>query len=165
MSFRSFLPSLWASNSNGAMDPITSLRQEIDRAFESFGKSLPSVTLPSVTWPQETATPKVNVVQKDKTVEITAELPGVELKDVELLVDDDVLTIKGEKKVEKEDKTAERHVFECSYGSFARSIQLPFDVEPKSVKADFKNGVLTVTIPVPATAQAKTQKVEIKAAA
>jgi HSP20 family protein len=160
MSFRSFLPSLWASNSNGATDPITSLRHEIDRAFDSFGKALPSVT-----WPQDTATPRINVVQKDKTVEITAELPGVEIKDVELLVDEDILTIKGEKKVESEDKTAERHVFECSYGAFARSIQLPFDVEPKSVKADFKNGVLTVTVPVPATVQNKAQKVEIKAAA
>ncbi len=64
----------------------------------------------------------------------------------------------GEKKLEKEDKTAERHVYECSYGTFARSIQLPFDVEPKSVKADFKNGVLTVAIPVPATAQTKAQR-------
>jgi HSP20 family protein len=165
MSFRSFLPNLWASNSNGGADPITSLRQEIDRAFESFGKSLPSVTMPSVTWPQEAVTPKINVVQKDKTVEIMAELPGVDLKDVELLVDGDILTIKGEKKLEKEDKTAERHVYECSYGTFARSIQLPFDVEPKSVMADFKNGVLTVAIPVPATAQTKAQKVEIKSAA
>jgi hypothetical protein len=51
MNFRSYIPSLWASNSNGGVDPILSLRQEIDRAFDSFGKSLPSVTLPSVTWP------------------------------------------------------------------------------------------------------------------
>jgi HSP20 family protein len=98
-------------------------------------------------------------------MEITAELPGVELKDVELLVDDDVLTIKGEKKVEKEDKSSERHVFECAYGSFVLSIQLPFDVDSKSVSADFKNGVVTVTIPIPETVQSKTHKVEIKSAA
>lgn len=165
MSFRSFLPSLWASNSNNVADPIVSLRQEIDRAFESFGKGLPSITMPTVNWPQEAMAPKINVVQRDRMVEITAELPGVELKDVELLVDGDVLTIKGEKKVEKEDKTEERHVFECSYGSFARSIRLPFDVDSKNVKADFKNGVLSVTIPVPETAQTKAQKVEINAAA
>ncbi|MGL4636136.1 MAG: Hsp20/alpha crystallin family protein [Beijerinckiaceae bacterium] len=165
MSFRSFLPSLWASNTNGTTDPINNLRQEIDRAFESFGKSLPSLTLPSVTWQQEAIAPKINIVQKDKTLEITAELPGVELQDVELLVEDDMLTIKGNKKVEKEDKTAERHVFECAYGSFSRSVQLPFEVEPEVVKADFKNGVLTISIPVPAIAEAKAQKVEIKAAA
>jgi HSP20 family protein len=165
MNFRSYIPNLWASNSNGGADPILSLRQEIDRAFDSFGKSLPSVTLPSVTWPQEAVTPKINVVQNDKSVEITAELPGVELNDVELLVDDDILTIKGEKKVEEEDKSSERHVFECAYGSFVRSIQLPFDVDSKSVSADFKNGVLAVTIPIPATVQSKTHKVEIKSAA
>lgn len=160
MSIRSFLPALWPVGSNGGRDPFLSLRQEVDRAFESFGRALPSVS-----WNQDAVIPRINVTQKEKILEVTAELPGVELKDVELLVDDDMLTIKGEKKHEKEDRSEERHVYECSYGAFSRTIPLPFDVQPKDVSAAFKNGVLTVTIPVPAEIQPKARKVEIKAAA
>jgi HSP20 family protein len=159
MTIKSFLPSLWHSNANGP-DAFQALRQEIDRAFESFGRGLPSVS-----WPTEAVLPKVNVTQNDKTMSVTAELPGVDLKDVELLIDDDVLTIKGEKKAEKEEKDGERHVYERSYGSFSRSIQLPFDADPKAVTAAFRNGVLTVDIPIPADVQPKARKVEIKAAA
>jgi HSP20 family protein len=159
MSIRSFLPALWPINGNGGQDPLASLRQEVDRVFESFGRALPSVT-----WPQEAVIPRVNVTKKDKLLEVTAELPGVEIKDVELLVDDDILTIKGEKMREKEDKSEEHHVHECSYGAFSRSIPLPFKVDPKDVSAAFKNGVLTVTIAVPAQIQPKANKVEIKAA-
>jgi HSP20 family protein len=160
MSIRSLLPTLWPSSGNGAHDPFMALRHEVDRAFESFGRSLPSVT-----WPQDAVVPRVNVTRKDKMLEVTAELPGVELKDVELLVDNDMLTIKGEKRHEKEDKSEERHLYECSYGAFSRTIPLPFEVEPKSVTAAFKNGVLTVSIPVPADVHPKAKRVEIKAAA
>jgi HSP20 family protein len=159
MSIRSLLPTLWPASSNGSHDPVTALRNEVDRAFESFGRSLPAVT-----WPQEAVMPRVNVTQKDKTLEVTAELPGVDLKDVEVLVEDDVLTIKGEKKHETEDKSAERHLYECSYGAFSRAIALPFDADPKSITAAFRNGVLTVTIAVPADAKPKAQRIEIRPA-
>ena len=160
MSLRSLLPTLWPASSNGSNDPFNALRQEIDRAFESFGRSLPAVT-----WSQDVVVPRVNVIQKDSVLEVTAELPGIDMKDVELLVNDDVLTIKGEKKHEKEDKSAERYLYECSYGTFARSIPLPFEADAKSVAAAFKNGVLTVTIPVPAEAQPKAKRIEIRPAA
>ena len=160
MSIRSLLPTLWPAGSNGSNDPFTALRHEVDRAFESFGRALPAVS-----WSQEMVMPRVNITRKDKTLEVTAELPGVDLKDVQLLVEDDILTIKGEKKQEKEDSSAERHLFECSYGSFSRSIALPFDADPKSIAAAFKNGVLTVTIPVPANAQVKAKRIEIRSAA
>ncbi|MGL4975746.1 MAG: Hsp20/alpha crystallin family protein [Bosea sp. (in: a-proteobacteria)] len=160
MSIRSFLPALWPATGNGGQDPLASLRQEVDRVFETFGRALPSVT-----WPQEAVIPRVNVTQKDKLLQVTAELPGVDIKDVELLVADDILTIKGEKKRETEDKSEEHHVYECSYGAFTRSIPLPFNAEPKDVSAAFKNGVLTITIAVPADIQPKANKVEIKAAA
>ncbi|MGL5117157.1 MAG: Hsp20/alpha crystallin family protein [Beijerinckiaceae bacterium] len=159
MNMRSLLPSLWHSNNNHP-DALQALRQEIDRTFDSFARGLPSVS-----WPADAVVPKVNVTQNEKMVSITAELPGVDLKEVELLVDDDLLTIKGEKKAEKEEKDAERHVFECSYGAFTRTIQLPFDVDANTVNAAFKNGILTVTIPVPANVQPRARKVEIKAAA
>ncbi|MBN8534397.1 MAG: Hsp20/alpha crystallin family protein [Rhizobiales bacterium] len=159
MNMRSLLPGLWPQG-NGLSDPIAALRQEVDRAFESFGRSIPSLS-----WPQDATAPKINVTQKDKVLEVTAELPGVDIKDVELLVDDDVLTIRGEKRQEKEDKSAERHVYECSYGTFFRTIPLPFDADPKSVSAAFKNGVLTVSIPIPPEVQPKAQRVEIRQAA
>lgn len=159
MNMRSLLPGLWP-HGNGSSDPFAALRQEVDRAFESFGRSLPSLA-----WPQDTAAPKVNVTQKDKVLEVTAELPGVDIKDVELLVDGDMLTIRGEKRQEKEDKSAERHIYECSYGAFSRTIPMPFEADPKNVSAAFKNGVLTVAIPVPADAHPKAKRVEIKAAA
>jgi HSP20 family protein len=159
MSIRSLLPTLWPASGNGTHDPFLALRHEVDRAFESFGRSLPSVT-----WPQDAVIPRVNVIRKDKILEITAELPGVELKDLELLVEDDVLTIKGEKQHETEDKSEEHHLYERSYGSFARTIPLPFVVEAESVSAAFKNGVLTVSVPVLVDIPPKAQRVEIKAA-
>jgi HSP20 family protein len=158
MTLRSFLPSIFTSGNNGTIDPFSSLRHEVDRAFESFGKLSPSAA-----WANGMNAPKVNLVQKDQMMEVTAELPGVELKDVELLVDDDILTIKGEKKSEKEEKNAESYIRECSYGSFSRSIQLPFDIDSKKVVAAFKNGILTVTVPVPAQIESKAQKVQITA--
>lgn len=160
MSFKSLLPSIWTAGGNGSQDPLSALRMEVDRAFESFGRALPLVT-----WSQDAVVPRVNVTRKDKILEVTAELPGVDLKDVELLVDDDVLTIRGEKKHEKEDKNAERHLYECSYGAFSRSVGLPFAADPKSIAAAFKNGVLTVTIPVPANVQPKASRIEIRPAA
>jgi HSP20 family protein len=159
MSIKSLLPSIWPSNNN-AVDPFQALRQEIERAFDSLGRGLPSLN-----WPSNVAMPKVNITQVDTLVSVTAELPGVELKNVELLIEDDRLTIKGDKKVENEENGAEKHLYECSYGAFSRTIQLPFSVDPKTVEAVFKNGVLSVSIPVPANAQPKAQKVEIKTAA
>jgi HSP20 family protein len=160
MTLQSLMPTLWSRNGLGQTDPFAALRQEIDRAFESFGRALPSPT-----WGREAAMPRVNVTRNEKALTVTAELPGVELKDVELLVDGDMLTIKGEKTSEREDKTAERQLYECTHGAFSRTIPLPFDADPKAVSADFKNGVLKVTIAVPADAQPKAKKVEIKAAA
>ena len=160
MNVKSLIPSLWGRSESNIPDPFFSLRQEIDRVFDQFGRS--SLDLP---WFRGVAFPKINVTEKDKMIEITAELPGVDLKDVELLTDGDVLTIKGEKRREKEEQGHQRHLYECSYGSFERSIQLPFEVVEKDVDAKFKNGVLTVAIPVPGSAKADVKKIEVKAAA
>jgi HSP20 family protein len=156
MNMRSLLPGLWPPG-NGSSDPLAVLRHEVDRAFESFGRSMPSFA-----WPQDAAAPKINVTRRDKVLEISAELPGVDLKDVELLVDDDTLTIRGEKRQEKEDTSAERHVHECSYGAFSRTISLPFEADAKTVTAGFRNGVLTVAIPIPPEVQPKAKRIEIR---
>jgi len=83
----------------------------------------------------------------ENEVRICAELPGVRQDDVEVSMDDDVLTIRGEKKLERKDEKENYHFMERSYGTFQRSLRLPFPVDPNQVQADFNNGVLTVTLP------------------
>ena len=107
--------------------------------------------------------PSMDVVETEKEFEITAELPGLEEKDVQVNVADNVLTIKGEKKAEKEEKDKNYRMFERSYGSFYRTLDLPSGINPDNIKAALSNGVLKVTVPKPAPAQVK--KVEVKAAA
>ena len=97
--------------------------------------------------------PRVDVSETDTELKIEAELPGIDEKDVEVVLSDGRLTIKGEKKQEKEEKKKDYHMVERSYGSFARSIVLPFEADPDKVKATFAKGVLTVTVPKPPRGQ------------
>jgi HSP20 family protein len=92
---------------------------------------------------------------------VTAELPGLESKDLDVSVSGDVLTIKGEKKSEKEEKDEQRHIVERSYGSFVRMVRLPTAVAQDKIKASFKNGVLTVSLPK--TEEAKPQSISVSA--
>jgi HSP20 family protein len=87
------------------------------------------------------------VSETDKEIRITAELPGVTEQDIDVSLDDDVLTIRGEKKFERKDDKENFHFVERSYGTFQRSLRLPFPVDPDQVQASFENGVLTVTVP------------------
>ena len=107
--------------------------------------------------------PVTDVTETDKEIEISAELPGLEEKDLQINLSDNVLTIKGEKKAEKERKEIDFRMVERSYGAFERTIELPEGVNPDSIKATIAKGVLTVTVPKPAPAQAKT--IEVKPAA
>jgi HSP20 family protein len=97
----------------------------------------------------------------DKELRVSAELPGMDEKDVEILVDDGVLTIRGEKKSETEDQG--RRFSERYYGRFERSIALPYEVEEDKANASFQNGVLTVTLPKSARAQEKAKRIAINA--
>jgi HSP20 family protein len=126
-------------------DPFAAMRQEMDKIFERFGSGFelaPFEGKAIAEW-----SPKVNVSETEKEVLVTAELPGIEEKDVEVTLDNGVLAIKGEKKAEKEEKNKNYHRIERSYGSFVRSIALPHEVEEEKVEATFKNGVLTVKLP------------------
>ena len=91
--------------------------------------------------------PAIDVVEQDENLVITAELPGMKKEEVELQIENGLLTIKGEKKQLKEKKTPRMHVFERSYGVFERVFALPQSVDLEKVKAEFENGVLTVTVP------------------
>jgi HSP20 family protein len=108
----------------------------------------------------ETFSPAVEIREDEKAVIVKAELPGMEEKDVEVSVADYGLTIKGEKKAEKEEKGKDRWYRETSYGSFQRLIPLPEGLNVEKVDARFKNGVLTVTLP--RLQEAKSKKIAVK---
>ena len=139
-----------------ASNPFSVLQQEIDRLFEGFSRGFAG-------FPSHELLPSMDLSETDKEIEITAELPGLEEKDIQLNVADNVLTIRGEKKNEREETKKDYHLVERSYGSFTRSIQLPDGVNADNIKAVMSKGVLKVTVPKPAPAQ--TKKIDIKAAA
>lgn len=107
--------------------------------------------------------PQVDVTENDQEIKVAAELPGLTEKDVEVSLANDMLTISGEKRAEKEDKGENYYRMERSYGSFQRTIPLPTEVEANKVDATFKNGVLTVTLPKSAQAVQNRKKIAIKA--
>jgi len=159
------MPSLW--------QPFESLRGEVEQIFNEFtrGFGLPSMSrsLPSLE-PSRRAqtslsmtTPAMDVVEKEKEYQITAELPGLDEKDVEVSVADDTLTIAGEKKEEREETDNNCYFSERRYGSFQRSFQLPAGVDAEKIAAVFQKGVLTVTVPKSPEAQQKTKKIAVKA--
>ncbi|MGZ5872807.1 MAG: Hsp20/alpha crystallin family protein [Bradyrhizobium sp.] len=145
-----------------ASNPLSVLQQEIDRLFEGFSRGFAGFpTFP--TFPSRELMPSMDLSETDKEIEITTELPGLEEKDIQLNVADNVLTIRGEKKNEREETKKDYHLVERSYGSFTRSVQLPDGVNADNIKAVMSKGVLKVTVPKPAPAQ--TKKIDIKAAA
>jgi HSP20 family protein len=106
--------------------------------------------------------PKIEVVENDKSIELTAEMPGLQEGDVEISLVDNVLTIRGEKRAERERDEQNYHVTERVYGSFYRAIELPAGIDPSRVEASMSNGVLKVFIPKPA--HSETQRIEVKKA-
>jgi HSP20 family protein len=107
--------------------------------------------------------PNMDVAETDKEIEITAELPGLEQKDVDISLADNVLTIRGEKKTEQAQKDKNYYLTERTYGAFYRSLELPPGIDPKAIKATMSKGVLKVAIPKPARSEA--QKIQVKEAA
>jgi HSP20 family protein len=136
-------------------NPFSFLQQEIDRLFEGVTRNIPGLAT--------TTMPSMDISETDKAIEITAELPGLEKKDVELNVADNLLTIRGEKKNEREEKNKDYHLVERSYGAFSRSVELPAGVKVEDISAEIANGVLKVTVQKPAPKQ--TKQIEIKSAA
>ena len=139
--------------------PFAILRHEMDAMFDNFFRSFDMEPFESRLG---VFTPKVDVAESDKEIRITAELPGMDEKDIDVSLQNDMLTIKGEKKEEKEDKGKDYYRMERSYGSFSKSIALPVEVETDKVEAKYKKGVLSITIPKTAKAVAETKKIAVK---
>lgn len=161
-----------AAASTPAGHPMQTLRQEIDRLFEDFGRGFwPSPFRRPVfdmepLWERElsfAATPAVDIAESDKAYEITAELPGMEEKDIEVKLANGTLTIRGEKSEETEEKKKDYYLQERRYGSFERRFRVPEGVDADKIEAAFKKGVLTVTLPKSAQGKAE-KKIDVKAA-
>jgi HSP20 family protein len=154
--------------------PFANLRREVDRLFDDFTAGpwrLParhSVFDVEPFWRGDFSwgkVPAVDITDTDKGYEITAELPGMDEKNIEVKFSEGTLTIKGEKKDEKDEKEEKRkdyYLSERHYGSFQRSFSVPDGVDADKVEASFKSGVLTVTLPKTPEAQKKEKQIEIK---
>jgi HSP20 family protein len=153
---------------SGAWHPLETLHQEIDRLFDDFSWTWPRLSLPRISgaapYLQRDIELRVasEVSEDDKAYRVTVELPGMSEKDVEVSLSDSALTIKGEKKSEKEESKKDYHYSERTYGAFRRSFVLPEGVDAGKIEANMKSGVLTVVLPKNAEAQKKSRKIEIK---
>jgi HSP20 family protein len=154
--------------------PFENLRREIDRMFADFDRDLwgfpfrRSVFDIEPFWRREVtwaAAPAVDITETDKAYEITADLPGMDEKNIEVKLANGGLTIKGEKQEEKEEKKKDYYLQERHFGSFERCFRLPDGVDTDKIEAAFKKGVLTVTLPKSPEAQKAEKKIEVKAAA
>lgn len=135
---------------------LVSSQDRFDRLFtETFPRFFEEGEAPMGTW-----TPAVDIYESDHDLKIKAELPGVDPKDIEARVENGALYLKGERKFEKESKDENYHRVERSYGSFMRTFSLPASVDTEKVAAEYKDGVLTLTLPKKEEAKAKTIKVQ-----
>ncbi len=157
MTIKSLIPA-GRSGSVGRAEsnPFAMLQQEMDRLLDGFSRNFAGRPSPALM-------PSMDLSETDGEIELTAELPGMEEKDVQLNVVDNLLTIRGEKKSEREEKDKDYHLVERNFGSFARTVELPPGVNVDNIKAVMSKGVLKVTVPKPAPAQAK--KIDVKTTA
>jgi HSP20 family protein len=163
---RNPLTTLQSGGLLGGGDPFLSLQREMNRLFNDAFRGTGILASPD---PSQGASigqfinASMNVSETENEIRVTAELPGVTEQDVEVTLDDDVLTIRGKKQFEKADEKENFHFIERSYGTFQRSLRLPFQVDPVQVKASFENGVLTVTLPK-TPQQERSRRIQVQAA-
>jgi HSP20 family protein len=140
--------------------PFSLFRQEMNSLFDNFFRGF---ELEPFKGRFGAFSPSVDVKESDKDISVTAELPGLDDKDIDVSLSRDSLTIKGEKKEEKEEKGKDYYRMERSFGSFTRTIPLPAEIDVDKVKAEFKKGLLTVTLPKSEKAIKEKKKISVKA--
>jgi HSP20 family protein len=152
------LPRLWTRSQELTPDPFRAMRREMENAFRAFDQNLSSPDIGA-------GAPPINVAETKDAFEVTAELPGVDEKDIKVSLDENQLVISGEKRAESTKEEKDWHVEERSYGSFYRSMSLPFEPEDGAVEAHFDKGVLHLTIKKPAKATKITKTINVKTGA
>ncbi len=140
----------------GTFGELRTLRDEMEKTWNQFFKAWPSVETFRGEW-----VPSLDVSETKDEVVVRAEVPGIDAKDIDVTLKDGLLTIKGEKKAEKEEKGENHHLTERRYGSFSRSVRLPFDVHASKIKANYKDGLLTITMPKSEKSKVKQIKVNM----
>ncbi|MFP3942528.1 MAG: Hsp20/alpha crystallin family protein [Alphaproteobacteria bacterium] len=141
--------------------PLASLQRDINRMFDEIWNRWER-PLGGASGFLPMSSPHTDVAETDDEIEITAELPGLDEKDVEVTLTQDAVTIRGEKKAEHEEKRKDYYMSERSWGAFHRSIPLPSGVDTDRAEARFDRGVLTVRLPKTAEAREKVRRIEVK---
>ncbi len=144
-------------------NPFGSMEREMNRMFRNFSRGFfEDAPFRSELMERAAPMPKLDVTETDEEVQVTAELPGMEEKDIEVSLADNVLTLSGEKKHEKEEKQKNYYRMERSFGKFERRIPLPAEIQSEKIEATFKKGVLTVKLPKSEKAKKEVKKIAVK---
>jgi HSP20 family protein len=132
------------------------LRRGMDSLWDRFTGERPTE------WLRGEWVPSLDVSETKDKVVVKAEAPGIDPKEIDISLSNGILTLKGEKKKEREEKDESYHLIERSYGSFSRSVRLPAEVQEDQVKASYKDGILTITLPKTERAKERSIKIEVK---
>ena len=151
-----------ATRQDSMFAPFDQFRREMDNIFNGFLTDWPVSTSRMLDRRLGNFMPQIDVAETEKEVRVTAELPGLEEKDVDVTLTQGVLTIKGEKREEHEENKRDWHHSELRYGMFERAIQLPAEIDADKAKASFKKGVLKITLPKTAEAQKNRRQIPIE---
>lgn len=165
MAMRSLSPFKWGRRNVPAsteLSPLDAFQQEMNQLFDDFFRGFGLKPSPETAGALSAFTPQIDMSEDDKSVKVIAELPGMNEKDIDINLSKDSLTIKGQKKEEKEQKGEQTYYAERSFGSFTRVIPLPTEVNPDKAEANFSNGVLTVSMPKMHEEKKEQKKIEIK---
>ena len=161
MTLRNFVPSLARKRVPLRYDysPFTMLNHDFDRLFDNLFRGFDMVPFRSIS---KIFTPHIELSENDREIKVSAELPGLDEKDVEVSLRDNTLTITGEKKEKKESEEKDYRMKERAYGAFRRSIPLGSEIDAKKVNAHFRKGVLTITLPKAGRDREKKKKISVK---
>jgi len=165
MPMRDLIP--WGSNKGSDVakreedNPVSSLQRDVNRIFEDFWKRFDQPFAEFGHWAPDS--PRTDVAETQSALEISIELPGIDQKEIDVSLTNNTLTIKGEKRNNREESNRGYHLSERSYGSFYRSIPLPAGVDTDKASAEFKNGVLIVTLPKTQEALSQVKKIAVQA--
>jgi HSP20 family protein len=146
----------------GGAQPLRTLQSELNRVFDSLLRTVPGAGAAAAVAPFTGEGPRLDVAETETGIEVSADLPGLEEKDIEVSLGGDLLTIKGERKAEAGGRLLSYRINERVFGSFTRSVALPSGIDADAVSASFKNGVLTITIPKTQEAAQEAKRVAVK---
>ncbi|MFW5800310.1 MAG: Hsp20/alpha crystallin family protein [Spirochaetota bacterium] len=145
----------------GSSSPIERFRNRMNDLFEDFFEDW-DLPLESDSLQSASYTPRLDITEDDNNIYVNAELPGVKEKDIDVELKDNMLTISGEKKEETEEKEKKYHRVERSYGYFQRSVNLSSKVDEDKIKASYKDGILSITLPKVEGEESKSKKIQIQ---